>query len=261
MTHTNDTKPQQLNNPKPNRVQLKHVLLDVDFFEKPTIRDLDFECGPVALLLLVRWLMLMSRATNALVTKKSLLHVGRELRASDKSEQLDPQKVLDYCIRNKILHEREDGISNERVEKDQERCAVKRKQNVERQEKLRRKRNALHKRDKSVLPVTVTVTDSVSSINLDKIVFPPKLDHVIAKSALDEWLEYKRQRGEKYKSLSSIQKLLNQYSNLSPPEFAEAVNHSMANNYKGLFPKPKEFSKNGNHQKSFEQRMEDLAKL
>lgn len=101
------------------------------------------------------------------------------------------------------------------------------------------------------------------SKDLDKasLSFPPKLDHVIAKSALDEWLEYKRQRGEKYKSIGSIQKLLNQYSNLSPPEFAEAVNHSMANNYKGLFPKPKEYSKNGNNQKSFEQRMEDLAKL
>lgn len=140
-----------------DRVQLHHLLIDIDFFDKPTVRALIYKHGQLSGLLYVRWLMLMSRASNALVTRDSLFSVGQEvLSDADKCDS-----VLSYCLQSGMIQEVEDGVfTNDRVIKDQESCAVKLKGAAQRQKKYResalRVSNALLTRLPVSAPVTVT---------------------------------------------------------------------------------------------------------
>lgn len=148
-----------------DRVQLDYLLIDVDFFDKPTVRALVYKHGQLSGLLYVRWLMLMSRASNALVTRDSLFSVGQEvLGDTDTCES-----VLSYCLQSGMIHQVGDGcFTNDRVIKDQESCAVKRKGSAQRQKKYResalRVSNALVTRLPDTAPVTVTVTEDLNTI-------------------------------------------------------------------------------------------------
>lgn len=158
--------PQAEDSTKTERVQLKHLLLDVDFYDKPTVKALAYKHGQLSVHLYVRWLTLMSRASNAFVTCDALAAIAQEVGFEEGAFR----EILTYCLKTKMLVlDGEDSYSNARVIQDQLSCAVKRKEAKERQEKYREKKcdkrvtNALPTR----FPVTVSVTDP-DHIDLNK---------------------------------------------------------------------------------------------
>lgn len=98
------------------RAQLKHVLLDVDFKDKPKIIDLEIEFKPIARLLLLDILAACSKATNAEISRNVCQFLGNRIGIDAESVE----KILDYCIKNEILWSVNGKITNSRVIKDQE---------------------------------------------------------------------------------------------------------------------------------------------
>lgn len=166
------------------RSQLKHMLMDVDFFDKPTVRALGFKHTQVSVLLYVRWLMLMSRATNALVTRDAMASIAREVLHGMGTSVATFETVLQYCLDTEMIIEESPGCyTNDRVVKDQEACAVKRVGAVQRQAKFREKKgesgNALQTR----LPVHVHVDDHDHEFDLIKEMDTPAIRAEVAKVA------------------------------------------------------------------------------
>lgn len=62
---------------------------------------------------------------------------------------------------------------------------------------------------------------------------------------ITDWLEYKKQRGENYKP-KGLEALWRVFREIPPGKRRESVDHSMSNNYAGLFQKTG--GRNGNHQ-------------
>lgn len=154
---------------KKNRVQLDHLLIDVDFFDKPKVRALIYKHSQLSALLYMRWLMLMSRATNALVTRDALFSIAKEVLSGMGTAIATPESVLSYCLKTEMLTQvSDDSFTNERVVKDQESCAIKREAAAKRQEKFKSKDtptvNALPTR----LPDTVTDTEDLNTEDLKK---------------------------------------------------------------------------------------------
>lgn len=151
-----------------SRAQLKHVLLDVDFFDKPTIRALGFRHSQISVLLFIRWMMLMSRATNGLVTRDAMASVAREVLQNVGTATATFESVMKYCVDTEMIYEEKEGyFTNERVVKDQESCAVKRESSNERQKKFREKKEVDNNALLTRLPVTDTDTEYVTDIDLD----------------------------------------------------------------------------------------------
>lgn len=70
---------------------------------------------------------------------------------------------------------------------------------------------------------------------LDLITYPPSLNTPLGHKTLTKWLDYKRARGEAYKTVEGVEALLNLFANQTDAGFARAVEASMASNYAGLF--------------------------
>jgi len=175
------------------RVQLDHVLIDVDFLHKPTIKALRFKYTDLSALVLIEILAQMSRATDGIIDREVALCVFSDLRFENGEE------ILEYCISKEILCASPcGGVTNVRVQKDQSACAKKREEAKNRKEAyLQKKREEEERRTKeeqertrservpnaerTVLPVTdtdtVTVTDTVNN-NKNSL---PKLNHQIPK--------------------------------------------------------------------------------
>jgi hypothetical protein len=64
---------------------------------------------------------------------------------------------------------------------------------------------------------------------------PCSLDTPEVRAALQEWLDYKRDKGKPYKRPSHLAKKLVDFESAGPQAFVAAVNHSIGNNYDGLF--------------------------
>ena len=73
-------------------------------------------------------------------------------------------------------------------------------------------------------------------IEVSDVQMPAILDTAECRSSLQEWLEHKRSKGKGYKSTAAIEKKLAEYDRSGPAAFIAAVNHSIGNNYDGLFP-------------------------
>lgn len=80
------------------------------------------------------------------------------------------------------------------------------------------------------------------AVSVSEVQIPKELDTPEVRSALDEWLAYKRKRRESYQDAASVLKLLQQYVRAGPALFVSAVNHSIAQNYAGCYAPGK-----GNH--------------
>ena len=143
-----------------DKVQLDHVLLDVDFFHKPTIVAFRRKFGWVSTPWLIEAYAQMSRATNALVTRDVLLGIADDMRLDLCDE------MIAYCIDHGLILCIDGAYSNQRVIKDQESLAKKRKDTKQRQEKHKHKHvservsNALYNAENPVTSDTVTVTDT-----------------------------------------------------------------------------------------------------
>lgn len=99
-----------------SRAQLKHVLLDVTFKDKPKIIDLEIEHKPIARLLVMDILAACSAATNAEITRNVCIYLGNRIGIEAESVE----NILNYCIDNDILWAVNGKITNPRVIKDQE---------------------------------------------------------------------------------------------------------------------------------------------
>lgn len=97
-----------------SRAQLKHVLLDVDFFTNPKIRAMQRRYNVFATLGLIEVYMAMSMATNAVIDNDALLAIFEDQGADD------PQGLIDYLLTNGLIIKELNGFSNSRVIKDQE---------------------------------------------------------------------------------------------------------------------------------------------
>lgn len=97
-----------------SRAQLKHVLLDVDFFTNPKIRAMQRRYNVFATLGLIEVYMAMSMATNAVIDNDALLAIFEDQGADD------PQGLIDYLLSNGLIIKELNGFSNSRVIKDQE---------------------------------------------------------------------------------------------------------------------------------------------
>lgn len=65
--------------------------------------------------------------------------------------------------------------------------------------------------------------------------FPPTLDTAGARAAWSAWLEHKKSKGQKYKSMKTQQTALNHLAELGTERFVKAIQHSIGNNYSGIF--------------------------
>lgn len=138
-----------------NRVQLDHVLIDVDFFDKPKIKAIDFKFGPLASTLLVRLYCDMSRATDAEIPVDCANAIAEAIRF----EKFD--EFLTYCITFDIIRYGSSKLflTNSRILSDQENVA-------EKQDKWRTKRRQQRDRsetDRSALNSEIVNTEDLNT--------------------------------------------------------------------------------------------------
>lgn len=73
-------------------------------------------------------------------------------------------------------------------------------------------------------------------VTIEQLAFPAGLDTPEVRTAIQEWLDYKRDRGEAYKRPQYVQKVLGQFERWGPYALVSAINASIGNNWQGLFP-------------------------
>lgn len=108
--------PQAEHTQKPGRAQLKHLLLDVNFKDKPKVIELEAVHSPLARLLYIDIQATMSAATNARISKRVPLVLGARIGLSP--EQVNT--IIEYCIQNEMLIEEDEQLTSKRVIEDQE---------------------------------------------------------------------------------------------------------------------------------------------
>lgn len=118
------------------RVQLDHLLLDVDFLHKPTIVPFRRKFGYAAITWLIEVYCQMSRASGALVTKDLILAIAEDMRFEN------GEAMLQYSLDNGLIIQIDDDpvnpfYSNKRVIKDQEAFSKKKKAKAEANQKYR----------------------------------------------------------------------------------------------------------------------------
>ena len=74
-----------------------------------------------------------------------------------------------------------------------------------------------------------------SAVSVDDISFPGGMDTTAVKTAVSEWLVYKRMRGKSYKSARQVEILIGKWLMAGPAAFVDAIENSIANNYDGVF--------------------------
>jgi hypothetical protein len=84
-----------------------------------------------------------------------------------------------------------------------------------------------------------------SPVTLEQLEIPESLNTAEARASIDEWLRYKRSRGESYKEPGHLNKKLLEFARAGPLELIAAVDFSIGNNYAGLVPG----KQNGNQRK------------
>lgn len=150
------------------RLQLRHALIDVNFASKPKVQALRAEHGPLAELLLIRLICVLSAATDG-IARKSVAYVQGHDIGLDRAKV---DEILSYLAFEQMLTILGDSMTQERVVEDQKRLAEKRAQAAQRQQAWRDKRvtsrvtNAFSESDVTVSPVTDTDTDLGSDLDL-----------------------------------------------------------------------------------------------
>lgn len=118
---------------KKTRVQLRHALIDVTFYVKPKVQALVVEHGPLAELLYIRLILVLSAATDG-VARKSVAY-AQGLGMGLTREQVDA--ILHYLKTEGMIDIAGDYMSQDRVCLDQEKLADKRQKEAERKAKWR----------------------------------------------------------------------------------------------------------------------------
>lgn len=68
------------------------------------------------------------------------------------------------------------------------------------------------------------------------LVFPASIDAEECKEAWAKWIQYKREIKDSYKSRTSEQEMINRLAPMGKDKFVQAINHSIARGWKGIFP-------------------------
>jgi len=118
-----------------NPAQLSHLLLDINFMNKPTILEYRHKFGSHPVLWLIQVYLLMSQATNAEVGINTLMWAAKDLDF-DNGEEL-----IDYALSNNLIQRgiKKEHFTNSRVLKDQTSWGSKKEQNRLRQERFKGK--------------------------------------------------------------------------------------------------------------------------
>jgi len=104
-------------------VQVKHLLLDVDFFEKPKIVALRYRHGAAFLLLYIEILCLMCKGTDAEIDEDCIRAIGEK----DGHEVVKIDEFIAYCVERGLLERGSKPylLFNRRVRQDQQGMAEK----------------------------------------------------------------------------------------------------------------------------------------
>ena len=84
------------------RAQLKHLLLDVDFFNNPKILGLDAAFGAAGKSSIVEIYCLMSRATDATIAQSVIILIARR-------NGCDPEAFFKYCCSHGLIKQEGSG--------------------------------------------------------------------------------------------------------------------------------------------------------
>lgn len=99
------------------QVQLKHLLLDVDFFEKPKIKALLYDYGHAGVLLFVAILCDMSKGTNSEIPDSCIKQIAKDYDLNGKPIE----EYIQYLITYDLIHRCSNPLylANRRVIQDQ----------------------------------------------------------------------------------------------------------------------------------------------
>lgn len=235
-------------------MQLKHILLDVDFFDKPKVRALSFRHKKTASGWLIQSYMQMSRASNALVTRDTLESLAFEWGIED------IETVLSYCIEHGLITQHGDQYSNERVEKDQEKYAVKLENSADRVARFREKKeekcNALQTRTSDTDTVIVSSLLSPSLVLEgvpgetqagEKVEFPEAqtVAETRAHAAIERWGEYMTKTLKKPWSQLQADSLMMRYHGRAD-QLTRDIAQAMASGWRSVRDLSGENEKNNN---------------
>lgn len=73
------------------------------------------------------------------------------------------------------------------------------------------------------------------AFTLEILTFPPELDSPPCREAMANWIEHRRSIGEAIKTVKAAEFTLTKWARAGPAAFIEAVEHSVASGYQGLF--------------------------
>lgn len=168
-----------------DRVQLDHVLIDVDFLDKPKVVALMARYGHVSALFLIQVMATLSKATNAEMDVYAAYGLGAKFFIP-----LDQAKtIVDHCVKEEMLSLNGELLTQRRVAEDQEKCAVARARKAENQRLYRERQrlllednnvidNAIHEESASPVTDTDTVTDTE---DLNKNSLPKTITEICAR--------------------------------------------------------------------------------
>jgi hypothetical protein len=110
------------------------------------------------------------------------------------------------------------------------------KEKEKEKEKDKRRRNAPH--SSPVVddgPKVSTPRGRRPAVTVADVEFPAGLDTPAVRTDVERWLAHRRRIRKPYRSADAVGTLLNQWGDRGPAEFRAAVEHSIANEYQGLF--------------------------
>lgn len=88
-----------------------------------------------------------------------------------------------------------------------------------------------------------------AAVAASDVAIPPELDTAPVRDAVDRWLTHKRQIGKPYKSAETARLMFGDFVRAGPEAFIAAVNHSIGQNYQGIYA-PSQGNRNGPKQPS-----------
>lgn len=248
------------------RAQLDHLLIDVDFFDKPKIKCLAYEHGQLSVLFLIRIYTALSRATDARIKKTICGAIAYEMRI----EKDEAERVISYFITEGLLHSDGEFVESHRVSKDQEALFIKRKK--WREAKETDEKDAGSEGGKSEEGGDFREYLNTEELNTEGIIqggvggyFPEHCAEVhnnpATKDAIIRWQAH-RIRKNKPLDPQSVDALLMQYAH-APAELVERINHSIGSDYLTLYAPPRSGIDPPNKQKKsdLDLKMEAIAKF
>lgn len=231
--------------------KLPAIFLNQDFFNKPRNRQWIMEHGAQALIVLQMVWLASSQEKECKIKKETCVFISYPFMLTRE----DVLRILESAVEVGLLESEDDYYYNSQIREDYEN--FQKKHNNYKKAREERERNKEESSEdsgriqgestnNSSRIVLNTDIDTEADIKIKKekpkpevLVFPEKLDNEPCRNAWNSWLEHKKSRGERYKSVQSQQQKLKEWAE-KPEEFIEAINFSMGNNWAGIFPKREE---------------------